>query len=210
MFAFAAAYSTKQWRFTAYYEKKCFLLHIQTWISTSFSECLQFSKISWKNSAAWACKSPSHCSLFFFPVQAEHSHPLLALFVRQLLHPCGTSVTIFCTSFNLDLVATSLQVVVLSQYHFGETKTLLGNPQLYFEFCLTSCIWKFQSRFSVSITQRILVSASSCDKMSAWDKSNFVCDSVHYNCTSYESEHTPQPFLYAGKVQAILCGIHCS
>lgn len=97
---------------------------------------------------------------WFSPVQAELSHPLLAHFVRQLLHPCGIFITIFCTLFSLDFVVTSLQAVGLSQYRFGDAKTLLGNPQLYFEFCLALCICKFQSRFTVSTTQRILVSAS--------------------------------------------------
>jgi len=77
-----------------------------------------------------------HIVTQFPPVQAEHSHPLLDHFVRQLFHPHGILVSVFCTLFSLDLVATSLQAVVLSQYHFWETKTLVRNPHLDLEFCL--------------------------------------------------------------------------
>lgn len=83
-----------------------------------------------------------HIAPQFSPVQAESSHPLLAHFEKQLLHPCGILITIFPTLFS-----------------FWETKTLLRNLWLYFEFCLTLCICKFQRRFTVSTTQRILVPA---------------------------------------------------
>lgn len=60
----------------------------------------------------------------FCPIQTERSHlweslsKSLGHFVRHLLHPWDILVTIFCTLFNLDLVTTSLQAIVLSQYNF--------------------------------------------------------------------------------------------